>query len=238
MPFWRRLFILGSLFVSFIGLLSAAPVRAESGICCTYKMKSGDGVVSGDPHYKVNFSAKKESCPSYEPADQWYLGTLITNSKVCADQKLRTFQEATYETEFDAFWAEITGAGGKAIADGVAAGAKAITDTAGAAVDGINALGSQLNHGRLLVNWYQLESLNKLGTDVPTIIGKLIKGVMGVIGSIAFALFIYAGILWMISSGNTERIQTSRSIMVWTSLGILVIFSSYALVNIIFEAFK
>lgn len=84
-----------------------------------------------------------------------------------------------------------------------------------------------------------IDDLNKLGTtDVSLIIGRAVKSALGIIGTIAFALFVYAGILWMVSVGNSERIGKAKDILVWTSLGIAVIFASYAIVDIIFKAFQ
>jgi len=81
--------------------------------------------------------------------------------------------------------------------------------------------------------------LNKLGTtDITEIIARFIKTALGVAGSIAFALFIYAGVMWMISSGNSDRSGKATQTMLWTTLGILIIFASYAIVSFIFEAVK
>ncbi|MCF6276971.1 MAG: pilin [Candidatus Magasanikbacteria bacterium] len=82
------------------------------------------------------------------------------------------------------------------------------------------------------------ESLNKLGTDIPALIGRVIKTIMGVVGTLALIIFIYAGILWMTAHGNSERQKKAMDTLVWASIGILVILSSYALVNFIFQAFK
>jgi len=84
-----------------------------------------------------------------------------------------------------------------------------------------------------------ISDLNKLGTtDISVVIGRIIKGALGIIGTIAFALFVYAGLLWMVSGGNSDRMAKAKDILVWTSLGIAVIFASYAIVDIIFEVFR
>lgn len=84
-----------------------------------------------------------------------------------------------------------------------------------------------------------VSSLNVLGTtDVNKIIGRAIKTGMGIIGSIALAMFIYAGLLWMISGQNSEYASRARNLLVWTSLGLIVILGAYALVDFVFEAFR
>ncbi len=78
---------------------------------------------------------------------------------------------------------------------------------------------------------------NPLGeTDVRVIIGRVIKGILGLIGSLAFLMFIYGGMLWMTSAGNADRVKKGQSILVWTVLGLGVIFSSYAAVNAILNS--
>ncbi|OGB81033.1 MAG: hypothetical protein A2535_09020 [Burkholderiales bacterium RIFOXYD2_FULL_59_8] len=61
---------------------------------------------------------------------------------------------------------------------------------------------------------------------------------MGVMGSIALAMFIYGGVLWMIAAGNAERSKKGMQIIVWSALGVMVILASYVIVSFVFEAFK
>lgn len=82
------------------------------------------------------------------------------------------------------------------------------------------------------------KELNRIGTtDISIVLGRAINILMGVMGSIALAMFVYAGFLWMIS-GTTESIDKARSILVWSSMGIVVVFASYALVQLIFQTFS
>jgi len=66
---------------------------------------------------------------------------------------------------------------------------------------------------------------------VSAFIGILIKAIMRIMGAVAFALFVYAGFLWMIGMGNSEKQGQAMKILVWTSLGLIIILSSYALIN-------
>ena len=81
-------------------------------------------------------------------------------------------------------------------------------------------------------------SLNKVtDADVPTFVGRIIKYLLGFLGTIALCMFIYAGILWMTAGGGSEKQGKALKIMLWTSLGIALMFSSYAVINFVFEAF-
>jgi hypothetical protein len=62
----------------------------------------------------------------------------------------------------------------------------------------------------------------------------MIKILLSFIGSLALALYIAAGIMWMTSGGNAEKIDRSKSIFVWTTLGVVVMLASYFIVNFVF----
>lgn len=83
----------------------------------------------------------------------------------------------------------------------------------------------------------QAEALNKLGITEPTqLISRFINMLLAFIGSISLVLYVFAGFLWMTASGNTEKVTKAKSIMVWTTLGIVVMLASYMLVSFVFSA--
>lgn len=69
--------------------------------------------------------------------------------------------------------------------------------------------------------------------DIPTLIGQVIKAVLGIVGSIALLMFIYGGFLWLMSAGSPERVAKGKNVLIWASVGLVVIFVSYALVNFV-----
>lgn len=73
--------------------------------------------------------------------------------------------------------------------------------------------------------------------SVPTIIGRIIRAVLGIVGSLALVMFVYGGFLWMISSsqGNDKKVAHAKDVLVWATMGLLVIFASYTIVNFILE---
>lgn len=78
---------------------------------------------------------------------------------------------------------------------------------------------------------------NPLNTASPQIlIGNIIKAVLGIVGSLALVMFIYGGLIWMTSSGNSEQVQKGKDILIWAALGLVIIFSSYALVKFVINA--
>ena len=82
---------------------------------------------------------------------------------------------------------------------------------------------------------------NPLGADVTpqTFIGGVIRAILGIVGSLALALFIYGGFLWMTAAGNAEQVAKGKNTLIWATLGLIVIFSSYALVRfVIYEVIQ
>ncbi|MFH1233295.1 MAG: pilin [Patescibacteria group bacterium] len=80
---------------------------------------------------------------------------------------------------------------------------------------------------------------NPLGeTNIPTLLGTIIKAVLGIVGSLALVMFIYGGILWMLSAGKQEQVTKGKETLLWATIGIIVIFSAYALVSLVLTALK
>ena len=49
---------------------------------------------------------------------------------------------------------------------------------------------------------------------------------MGVAGSIALALFVYGGFVWLTSGGSSERISKGKTIIVQTVIALVIIFGA------------
>lgn len=76
---------------------------------------------------------------------------------------------------------------------------------------------------------------NPLGSiDSPQkLIGQIINAVLGIIGSLALVMFIYGGFTWMMASGNQTKVTKGKDILLWATVGLIIIFSSYALVKFV-----
>jgi len=78
---------------------------------------------------------------------------------------------------------------------------------------------------------------NPLSVSTPqALIGKVINAVLGVVGSIALLMFVYGGLVWMTSSGAAEKVKQGREIIIWSAIGLAIIFASYGLVRILINA--
>ncbi len=65
------------------------------------------------------------------------------------------------------------------------------------------------------------------------IIRKVINFLIAVSGMAAMALYIWAGVLWMSAAGNAENVGKAQSILTWTTLGVVGLFSSYVILNFV-----
>jgi len=77
---------------------------------------------------------------------------------------------------------------------------------------------------------------NPLGSSVganspQAFVGGIINSILGIVGSIALIMFIYGGIIWMTSSGSAEKVKKARDIVIWSALGLVIVFVSYGLVR-------
>jgi hypothetical protein len=78
-----------------------------------------------------------------------------------------------------------------------------------------------------------LEQYSPVKGSVPELIGLIIKGVLGIVGSIALLMFIYGGFLMLTSQGDPGKIKKGKDALIWASAGLVVIFGSYIFVNYI-----
>ena len=72
--------------------------------------------------------------------------------------------------------------------------------------------------------------------SIQEVIANVIRAVLGVVGSITLLMFIIGGFIWMTAAGNEDRIKLGRNILTWTILGLVVIFSAYAITEFILRS--
>lgn len=80
--------------------------------------------------------------------------------------------------------------------------------------------------------------INPLGiTDPRELTGRLIAGVLSIIGSLTLLMFVYAGVLWITAQGDAKKVQRGKDIMLWATLGLGVIAGAYVAVQALVNAF-
>jgi hypothetical protein len=71
------------------------------------------------------------------------------------------------------------------------------------------------------------------GSDPRVIITRVIQIALSFLGVIALILIIYAGILWMTSNGDEEKIKQAQQILKNAVIGLIIILSSWAIATFI-----
>lgn len=77
--------------------------------------------------------------------------------------------------------------------------------------------------------------LGKGRTEIAEIVGNAINKAMGVMGSLALVVFVYGGFRWLTAAGNAESVEAGTGAMVWATIGIFIIFASYAILQLVFN---
>lgn len=81
----------------------------------------------------------------------------------------------------------------------------------------------------------QLDNPLGAGTNIDTLIRNFIMSVLGLSGVLALVAFIFGGIYWLISMGDTNKITKGKNIMIWAIMGLVVIFGSYAIITLVYN---
>lgn len=74
--------------------------------------------------------------------------------------------------------------------------------------------------------------------SVPQVIGRVMNAVLGIVGGLALLLFVWGGLRWMLARGNPEEVGKAKNTIIWAALGLIAIFSSYAILNFIITALR
>lgn len=78
---------------------------------------------------------------------------------------------------------------------------------------------------------------NPLGTtNILDLGARLIQAGLGIAGSLALLFFIYGGFLWLTSGGSPDKIKKGRDVFLWSVVGLVIIFSSYIMVDFVIKA--
>jgi len=69
--------------------------------------------------------------------------------------------------------------------------------------------------------------------DFIKVFSNVARLILGIAGAFALLLFIYGGFTWIISQGNTEKIEAGKKIITGTLIGLLIVLGSWQITRII-----
>lgn len=62
--------------------------------------------------------------------------------------------------------------------------------------------------------------------------------IFGLVGSIALLMFIYGGVMFLISGGSSEKVTQAKQIIISAIIGLIIIFASYAIIDLVFTVLE
>lgn len=79
---------------------------------------------------------------------------------------------------------------------------------------------------------------DKYVTDPKYVVAVILQTVLGIVGAATLLMFVWGGLRLIFSEGNEDAIEKSRSILVWTTIGLAVILSSYSILSYTFRVIQ
>ncbi|MDO8626450.1 MAG: hypothetical protein Q7K39_03260 [Candidatus Magasanikbacteria bacterium] len=73
-------------------------------------------------------------------------------------------------------------------------------------------------------------------TTLSESVGKVIRVILSMVGTIFLALTVYAGILWMTAAGAEDQIEKAQNIIKAASLGLIIVIAAYGITTIVVAA--
>lgn len=86
------------------------------------------------------------------------------------------------------------------------------------------------------VNLEAAQSIGLSTVSLPVLVGRIIYAFLGLLGTVAAVLILYAGFIWMTSQGNDEKIKKAKSIITNAVIGLAIIMSAWAITAWIINA--
>jgi len=72
--------------------------------------------------------------------------------------------------------------------------------------------------------------------DLKSTIGNLIRVFLGFLGIIAVVMVLLGGFKWMTASGNDEKVQDAKKLLVAGIVGLAIILSAYAITTFVISS--
>lgn len=60
--------------------------------------------------------------------------------------------------------------------------------------------------------------------------------ILGLVGSLALLAFVYGGIMFLISGGNSEKVEKGKQILIGAVVGLVIVFTSYMIIQFTMSA--
>jgi len=81
-----------------------------------------------------------------------------------------------------------------------------------------------------------VSGLGEFSGNLPSLIGRIINALLGLVSVVFLVLMIYAGFLWMTAGGNEEQVKKAKNLIIGTIIGAAIIFAAYAITIFVVDA--
>jgi len=81
---------------------------------------------------------------------------------------------------------------------------------------------------------YDVKNVNE--KTLSATVGKVIEAVLAMIGTIFFALTVYAGLLWMTARGKDEQVEKATKIFQTSVIGLVIVVGAYSITHYVLKA--
>jgi len=70
---------------------------------------------------------------------------------------------------------------------------------------------------------------------IQPLVGRFAQILIGLTGSLALLIFVWAGITMITADGDAKKVDAAKKMMIWTVVGLIVIFSAESLLRLVFN---
>jgi len=88
--------------------------------------------------------------------------------------------------------------------------------------------------------WKDMEECRKSGScslnDFVRLFANVSQWILGIVGSLALLMFIYGGLMFIISSGSSEKVTKAKEIIIGAVIGLVIVFTSYMIIQFTMDA--
>lgn len=72
-------------------------------------------------------------------------------------------------------------------------------------------------------------------SSLSTTVGKIIKIVLGLLGTIFLVLTVYAGALWLTAAGEESKVEKAMEILKTAVIGLIIILAAYSITYFVLD---
>lgn len=72
--------------------------------------------------------------------------------------------------------------------------------------------------------------------DMVSVLANVATFILGIVGSLALLMFTYGGVTFLLSGGNSEKVQKGQQILIGSVIGLAIVFTSFTIITFAMSA--